>query len=228
MTPEGKKLCSKCGEEKPLTSFHKDQHKTSGYCSACKACRSIDKYNYTINNKNKIRASHKNYYEQNKEKILKRISKYQAQNKEKRNALAKRWNKKNPEKYKAGYTRRNKKIRGNPKGRINSRISVYINQSLRGKKAGRRWESLVGYTLADLMIHLEGKFNAGMSWDNIGKWHIDHIIPISAFNFKNTEDIDFKRCWSLKNLQPLWSKDNLSKGNKLIKPFQPTLSFGEI
>jgi hypothetical protein len=47
--------------------------------------------------------------------------------------------------------------------------------------------------------------------------------PITAFNFNTPEDIDFKRCWALSNLQPLWARDNLSKQNKLIKPFQPSL-----
>lgn len=82
---------------------------------------------------------------------------------------------------------------------------------------------LTGYTVAELMGHIEGKFTAGMRWDNYGEWHIDHIIPIDAFNFENYGDMDFKRCWALKNLQPMWAKENQSKGNKLKHPFQPSL-----
>jgi hypothetical protein len=63
-----------------------------------------------------------------------------------------------------------------------------------------------------------------MSWDNYGKWHIDHKIPVTAFNFERVDDVDFKRCWSLKNLQPLWALDNIVKGNKVEAPFQPSLS----
>ena len=50
-----------------------------------------------------------------------------------------------------------------------------------------------------------------MSWDNYGEWHIGHIIPKVFFKYKSTDDIEFKYCWSLDNLQPLWAKDNLRK-----------------
>ena len=70
------------------------------------------------------------------------------------------------------------------------------------------------YTPEELKEHLESQFTDGMSWDNMKDWHIDHIRPVSSFNFTTTECEDFKKCWALNNLQPLWSKDNLSKGNK--------------
>src|SRR3546814_3330220 len=51
-------------------------------------------------------------------------------------------------------------------------------RSLGDGKNGRSWEILVGYTVADLMAHLERQFLPGMSWDNRGEWHIDHIRPL--------------------------------------------------
>lgn len=74
--------------------------------------------------------------------------------------------------------------------------------------------SLCGFTVMELHKHLESQFTDGMSWDNMGEWHIDHIRPVKSFNFISTECEDFKKCWALNNLQPLWAKDNLSKGNK--------------
>lgn len=71
---------------------------------------------------------------------------------------------------------------------------------------------LLGYTLEELMKHLESKFTEGMSWDNYGLWHVDHIIPMSKFTFTSTDDHEFKLCWCLDNMQPLWQFDNLSKG----------------
>ena len=56
----------------------------------------------------------------------------------------------------------------------------------------------------------------GMNLENYGKWHVDHIIPVSFFKFKNTDDVEFKMCWRLENLQPLWEKDNLEKIDKMI------------
>jgi transcription termination factor Rho len=62
-----------------------------------------------------------------------------------------------------------------------------------------------------LVPYLESKFEHGMSWDNYGEWHIDHIVPISIFNLENPEELQ-KAC-HYTNLQPLWAEDNLRKGS---------------
>ncbi len=113
--------------------------------------------------------------------------------------------------------------RGQPKERLLASLRAQINKSLNRHKNGRHWEFLVGYTLKDLMKHISRQFTEGMSWDNYGKWHIDHIIPISAFNFEKPNDSDFKRCWELSNLQPLWAKDNLIKSDFIAEGFQHSL-----
>lgn len=99
--------------------------------------------------------------------------------------------------------------------RIRARMSEGIRGSLITGKNGRSWEALVGYTLSDLVDHLERQFLPGMSWENMGEWHIDHIIPVSAFDFQSYGDKDFKYCWELPNLRPLWAADNLSKSANL-------------
>ena len=98
--------------------------------------------------------------------------------------------------------------------------------SLKGNKAGRHWETLVGYTVKDLMRRLKKTMPKGYNWNDYleGKLHIDHKIPKSVFNFTKPEHIDFKRCWALKNLQLLSAKENLRKNNHLSKPFQPALA----
>ena len=80
-----------------------------------------------------------------------------------------------------------------------------------GSKAKRKWEGLVGYDLDQLKEHLEERFKPGMNWSNYGKWHIDHVIPRAAFSYKTPDDLDFKRCWALGNLQPLWAVENQRK-----------------
>ena len=121
-------------------------------------------------------------------------------------------------KYRRKYLRQRRK---EARYRIDTRMGSNLSDALRGKrgkKGYRRWEDLVGYTIDDLIRHLEGGFDDKMSWDNYGKWgwHIDHIKPKSWFEYERPEDEEFKRCWALDNLQPLWAKENLRKYNKWI------------
>lgn len=122
---------------------------------------------------------------------------------------------------------RNDQLRKTAKGKLSDNFRRRINKSLRKTKNGRSWELLVGYTAQKLKKHLEKHFLPGMTWDNYGEWHIDHRIPITAFNYEKPEDIDFKRCWALENLRPLWAPDNRRKLNKINKPFQPSLLLAE-
>lgn len=102
-----------------------------------------------------------------------------------------------------------------PKWRLNDRMSTQIRVALRDAKAGKPWEALVGYSLADLVVHLERQFVPGMTWENMGAWHIDHIVPKVAFHFTSPDDPNFRRCWALKNLRPLWAHENLKKGTRV-------------
>ncbi|HWY36244.1 MAG TPA: HNH endonuclease signature motif containing protein, partial [Nitrosopumilaceae archaeon] len=73
---------------------------------------------------------------------------------------------------------------------------------------------ILGYSVDQLKILLESKFQPGMSWNNYGEWEIDHITPDSWFEYNSMEDVGFKNSWALDNLQPLWKEDNASKGNR--------------
>jgi endogenous inhibitor of DNA gyrase (YacG/DUF329 family) len=97
---------------------------------------------------------------------------------------------------------------------IQRRLHVNMRRSIlyHIKKDRNSWINLVGYTKFDLMKHLEKQFTKGMNWNNYGKWHIDHIKPVTAFKFSSYHDKEFKECWSLNNLQPLWASDNIRKG----------------
>ena len=76
----------------------------------------------------------------------------------------------------------------------------------------RRTEELLGYTAEELKDHLESLFKDGMTWENQGKWHIDHKIPQSYF----TSIDQIKECFALENLKPEWGEWNMSKGNRFI------------
>jgi hypothetical protein len=106
---------------------------------------------------------------------------------------------------------------------MRNRISGRIRKILKGERHKVSFRNgIVKFTDAELMDHLSKQFQPGMTWRNYGDvWHIDHKIPVRAFNLECAHDI--KRCWSLENLQPLFIEDNLRKGGNLEKPFQPAL-----
>ncbi len=89
-----------------------------------------------------------------------------------------------------------------------------MRQSLKGERKSTTWTELVDYSLQDLKEHLESLFLSGMTWENYGEWHIDHVKPISSFDIVSDSCDAFKECWNLKNLQPLWAIDNLIKSDK--------------
>lgn len=150
---------------------------------------------------------------------------YQKEWKERNPEYQKEWHKRNPE-----YTRQHFQLtkdklyerrrvqRGSPEMRLNNNMAVVIWMAIKQNKAGRKWESLVGYTLQDLMRHLERLFTPEMSWQNYGSyWWLDHIRPRSLFSFMIAEEQAFKDCWALENLQPLEKIANIIKGNKFLK-----------
>lgn len=100
----------------------------------------------------------------------------------------------------------------NPSERIRNSVSARLWAALRGRSDGRLFSRL-GYTADELVKHLESRFEPGMSWENYGKWHVDHVRPCSAFDL--TDATQFATCWALENLQPLWATDNMQKGAKV-------------
>ena len=101
-----------------------------------------------------------------------------------------------------------------PIRRVESRIRCLLRNVIiaNGSKKAAKTEELLGCTVAEARVHLESQFLRGMTWDNHGEWHIDHIRPCASFDFSDPQQQ--KECSHYSNLQPLWAKDNLSKSDK--------------
>jgi len=186
------KICTNCKEELPATleCFTKHNRRKDGLRGWCKDCAKKYRKRYREANKKKIKEYNKGYREANKGKIRK---------------------------YNNNYIKERR--REDPQYHFKCAFSNLIRRALKKKgssKRGYSWEKIIGYTTQDLMKHLEKQFTEGMTWDNYGKWHVDHIKPQSAFNFLSYKDKEFQECWALINLQPLWAKDNIIKSNKII------------
>jgi hypothetical protein len=65
----------------------------------------------------------------------------------------------------------------------------------------------LGYSATQLKEHIEKQFISGMTWENYGKWEIDHIKEVCTFDKSTPMSV----VNSLDNLQPLWKRDNILK-----------------
>jgi hypothetical protein len=89
-----------------------------------------------------------------------------------------------------------------------------------GKKSDSFLE-LVGKSPKDLIAYIESLFKDGMSWDNYGQWHLDHIRPCASFDLSDPSQQ--KQCFHWSNLQPLWATENLRKNSRFVDGQQWTL-----
>jgi hypothetical protein len=183
------KVCKKCKEEKELSLFSKDKRKKDGHRYQCKKCIN----EYYENNKEywkEYRENNKEYYENNKQKKIKRQVEYVKQRKKTDNFF---------------------------KLKLSIRYLIYISIRKKGFTKRSQTYKILGCTYEEFKKHLENQFTDGMSWENQGKWHLDHIYPISLA--KDEEELYKLNHYT--NFQPLWAEDNLKKGNKVIEQKKP-------
>lgn len=173
---------------------------------------------YREENKDRLKETKKKWREANKEKIKEINKKAREKDIIANRERIKKWRLENPEKYQSQYKRKHIKRANDPKERLDHAISSGILFHLKLKGLGKEkksWKEILGYTLLELVEHLEKKFTPEMAWDNYGEyWHVDHVIPKSWFQYTSIDDEKFKECWALENLQPLTATENCSKGNR--------------
>ena len=100
--------------------------------------------------------------------------------------------------------------------RLNARLRVQIRKALKGKKAGRSWESFVGYSLDELCSHFSRMLPKKMTLDDAlaAGWHIDHIVPKSTFNL--ADESELRAAWCMSNLRLIPAKENIRKSAKRV------------
>jgi hypothetical protein len=189
------KVCTKCKVEKSLDCFTKANDKKYGLYSSCKDCQ-------------------KKYYQANKQRLSDYTKEWRIKNKE----YSKEYYQKNKEKillyervYRKEYYKKRKSI--DPLFKLSGNIRALISTSIkkRGYNKDSKTNNILGCTFEEFKLYLEKMFVNGMSWENYGEWHLDHIYPISLA--KSEEEIIKLNHYT--NFQPLWAEDNLRKGNRL-------------
>lgn len=151
--------------------------------------------------KQKRRASWEKWYSKNQARKIEHNKKWVRENRLRRRTSENAY-KQNKRRFDVSY-----KISVSLRSRL--REAIYSNQ-----KSGSAIRDL-GCSVPELKVYLEKQFKPGMTWSNwnFHGWHIDHITPLSAFDLSNREQ--FIRACHYTNLQPLWAKENLSKGKKI-------------
>lgn len=222
------KICSKCKTEKSITEFHKNKYSQDGLRCECILCRIVESEQYYQKNKKRLSQQTKEYYQIHKKEYKEYLKKYHQTHKERIAKQVKEYQQKNKQKiieYQKKYRKENhdKLLEKTKIQRINRR-KIDINFKIMCNLRKRIWDALkfnykskhtlelLGCSLEHLKSHLESKFKLGMSFSNYGKWHIDHIKPCAKFDLRKVTE-QYK-CFHFTNLQPLWAKDNLSKGDK--------------
>lgn len=139
------------------------------------------------------------YHLKNRTALCAKVRQWQLENREKRRVTLQRWYQKQK------VTKSNYFLHQTLAARIWHALKARVSKSA-------KTEQLLGCTIPKLKDHLQGQFRPGMTWDNYGEWHIDHIRPCASFDLTDPEQQ--KACFNFTNLQPLWARENLSKGAK--------------
>ena len=187
------KRCYKCDETKPLSEFWKNRSKKDGHADECHPCSKEFKRKWKENNP--------------------------VREKEFRKVYDKKYYQNNRDKKRVWVRNQKRRERQDPAFRLMENVSKRVWMILKQQASSKKGESVLQYlpwTKEELEKHLVSQFTGGMTLDNYGKWHIDHIIPQSKLLYDSMDHPNFQKCWALENLQPLWAKDNISKSNKTL------------
>lgn len=223
LKPEGieTKKCVDCGAWRPLEEYVAASRRTRKYCAAC----AEKSRSYANQPRTKRRVQHRKHVPEVKAKSVR----WRRATASKRNARQRERYAANPECYRSrcrAWKKANRakvteyamnRYRTDLRYRLKNCISRSIRQKLKlrgSNKANATTLSLLPFSIEELILHIEAKFQPGMSWSNYGKWHIDHEKPDCRFIYLRPTDEGFRQSWALSNLQPLWAQDNLKKGTK--------------
>ena len=216
------KTCTKCGETKLLEEYHKQKAGKYGRCAKCKVC--VKAYHKAYNQSEAGKAAQKKYdqseagkakrkaYNQSEAGKAKRKAYNQTEaGKAKRKAALEKY--RQSEKNKAYHKAYRKNRRHNdPVFKLQCNLRSGFCNWIKGNIKTCKTEQYVCCTYQELLDHLESQFEEGMTWENQGEWHIDHIKAQSRFD-PTIEEEAFK-CWHYTNLQPMWAEINIKYSNK--------------
>jgi len=216
----GHRICTLCGEEKPLDDFEIDKRKPEGHTYRCRKCASAAKQGWVKAGGEEYREKIATYREENRDKVLAGKRDEYARHSDKYKKYGKGYYLTHKEEYVEYSRTKRKKQKGNSLAVLPDRLRVKTRRMLTYYRANREGEKLIGCTTPEFRAHIESLWKEGMTWENYGAgklgevaWQLDHIVPISAFDLTDPEQI--AKCFHYTNVQPLWWEENMSKHNSI-------------
>lgn len=194
----GMQVCTKCKRALPRDSFWADKRIARGTQPRCKDCMGARYKGWVKKNPDARKKTTREWFGRNKDKTSMWHREYRAANKDRLNAASR------------AYLKRRRET--DPAFRAKASLRARLIQALNGATKSVKTMELVGCTLPELKAHLESLFTPGMSWDNYGRWNIDHIMPCAMFDLLDPKQQ--RECFHYTNLQPLWARDNVRKSDK--------------
>jgi hypothetical protein len=190
-----KKCYGDCKLILPIENFGFNKNKKDGRLTMCRKCKSL---------------SDKRYRERYPEFIRKRKHEYYERVKNTESYI--NYNKSRKRDYKKEYEQERGSSFRSMKSDLRKLILVYIKKQKNRLDFKEPTENILGISFEGFMEHISKQFLQGMSWENHGEWHIDHIIPC---NMSNGDVNVLIKLFNYQNCQPMWGKDNLSKHSKI-------------
>jgi hypothetical protein len=237
------KRCYLCKESKSLDEFYKDLRRKDGKQGRCKKCSlahikewaasnpvqrrdtqkawrtaNIDEIKYKASHRSeeakaKYRIARAKWNKDNTSKTKEYDKKRNVDNKEKRQATSLKWRAKNPNWETQYYAT----IKNDPQYKLRKLLRQRIRSAIHNSRRNGSAVIDLGADIPTVVGHIESLFKLGMTWGNWGNhkghWHLDHIVPLSAFDLANRQH--FVLACHYCNLQPLWAEENMRKRNSL-------------
>lgn len=206
------KICRICGKLKSIEDFHLKKGTPDGHRNECKECvKDIQKkYKEAPDFKEKQKEYDKKRYQELRDETIQRMREYRKDNKEEVNKRArerrknpkvkeitKKWNQEHKDLFNNVYR---KAYRNKYPHAVAWRSILHSTLKRMGTSKQGHTIDMLGYSALDLKHHIEKQFTKGMTWENHGEWHIDHIISVTSF----PNDTPVNVVCALSNLRPMW------------------------
>lgn len=214
-------VCRICLEQKPVGMFYPSARRKSGREGQCKSCKIALNSKSQAGAKSKARRAlaHKKRWVESEEYRQARVkaaneyssrpdvkARYAQRSKARRLA--------DPEHTRRLAKQQYERQKLNPVFLLAARIRSGVRKAIAGGQRTNKTFEMLGYSPLDLVRHMELQFVNGMSWENFGRWHIDHIVPLA--HLRPSSEAEIAAAWALSNLRPLWSEENMKKHAKVL------------